>query len=52
MLDCKYNRKSEGKKITAGFIGKISARASRKYHYDLEKERIYIVIMVSLLLKV
>lgn len=46
MLDSKYHGKSEGKNHSRLHrFGKTASRASRKYHYALEKERIYIFIM-------
>ena len=46
MLDCKCNRKSQSKNHSRLHrLGKTSASASRKYRYDLEKERICIVIL-------
>lgn len=47
MLDSKCHRKSEGKNHSRLHrLGKTAIRALRKYYYALEKERIYIPIMV------
>lgn len=47
MLDCVTGNQRVKNHSRLQRLGKISARASGKYNYDLEKERIYITIMDS-----
>lgn len=49
MLNCKCNRKSQGKNHSRLYgLGKTSASTSRKYPYISEKEVIYVTISLPL----